>query len=202
MSAPTPASRPGYRPGISRALVILLAITCGAAVANLYYAQPLLHTLAHVFKVSDGTAGLLVTVSQAGYVLGLAFLVPLGDLLERRRLIATTMVFTAIAMGIAAAAPDLVVFAAALLLAGVTATVAQVIVPMSSHLAAEHERGRVVGTVMSGLLIGILLARTISGVVASAFGWRAVFGAAGVLMLGMAAVLGRALPKRKFSVLR
>jgi predicted MFS family arabinose efflux permease len=181
--------------GISRGLVLLLAITCGAAVANLYYAQPLLHTLAGAFGVSDGTAGLLVTVSQIGYVIGLSLLVPLGDLRERRGLITVTLVLTAAALIVAAAAPGIAVFGAAIGVAGTTSTVAQVIVPLSSSLAAPDERGQVVGTVMSGLLIGILVARTVSGTVAATFGWRTVFWLAAVVMLALAATLRRTLPK-------
>jgi len=181
------------RPGISHGLVLLLAVACGAAVANLYYAQPLLPTLARAFGVSNSTAGLLITVSQVGYVIGLALLVPLGDLLERRRLITTTLLVTAAVLAIAAAAPGFAVFAAALGVVGITSVVAQVIVPMSSSMADEHERGRVVGTVMSGLLIGILLARTVSGVIAGLLGWRTVFGFAAIAMLVLAATLRRAL---------
>jgi predicted MFS family arabinose efflux permease len=180
--------------GIGNRLVLLLAVSCGAAVANMYYAQPLLHTLADAFGVSDATAGLLVTVTQVGYVVGLAFLVPLGDLLERRRLITVAMVIVAAAQAVAAAAHSFAVFAAALGVVGVSATVAQVIVPMSSSLAAESERGRIVGRVMSGLLIGILVARTASGLLAGAFGWRSVFVLAAVAMLVLAGTLWRALP--------
>ena len=173
----------------------LLAITCGAAVANLYYAQPLLNTLARDFGVSNATAGLLVTLSQFGYVVGLALVVPLGDLRERRSLISVTLVISAIGLGVAAAAPGFAVFGAALAAVGVTSSVAQVIVPMSSSLAAPHERGRVVGMVMSGLLIGILLARTVSGLIAAAFGWRTVFVVAAIVMVVLAATLRRALPR-------
>jgi len=113
-----------------------------------------------------------VTITQLGYVIGLALLVPLGDLFERRRLIVTIMLAVACAQAVAAAAPSFTVFAAALGLACIGSVVAQVVVPLSSSLAAPHERGQVVGTVMSGLLIGILLARTASGVIAGLFGWR------------------------------
>lgn len=172
-------------------MVLLLAVACGAAAANLYYAQPLLHTLAVAFGVSQGTAGLLVTITQAGYVLGLALLVPLGDLLERRRLITVTFVFTAAALILAAAAPNFGLFALAAAIVGITACMAQVIVPLSSSLAADHERGSVVGTVMSGLLIGILMARTVSGLIAGAWGWRVVFVVAAGLMLILATTLRR-----------
>lgn len=185
----------GSESGLSRGLVLLFAVAGGAAVANLYYAQPLLHTLGRAFAVSDGTAGLLVTATQIGYVIGLALLVPVGDLRERRGLISGTLILTAAALAVAAAAPSIDVFGAALAAVGVTSVVAQIIVPMSSSLSAEHERGQVVGTVMSGLLIGILVARTVSGLIASAFGWRTVFAVAAVAMLALAATLRRALPR-------
>src|SRR6201995_2644200 len=180
---------------VSRRLVLLLAVTCGAAVANLYYAQPLLHTLAQTFSVSQSTAGLLVTASQIGYAIGLAFLVPLGDLLERRRLIVVILLICGAGQAVAAAAPGFGVFALAVGVVGISSAVAQIIVPMSSSLAAEHERGRVVGTVMSGLLIGILTARTASGILAGLLGWRAVFVIAAALMVVLAATLRWALPK-------
>jgi MFS family permease len=137
--------------------------------------------------VSIGTSGLIVTLAQIGYVLGLAFVLPLGDLLERRRLITATMCLTAVAMAACGLAPSFVVFAVATLIVGLTAVTAQVIVPMSSSMARPEERGRVVGTVMSGLLIGILLARTFSGILAGALGWRAPFLVAAGLMLVIAA---------------
>jgi predicted MFS family arabinose efflux permease len=181
--------------GISKRLVLLLAVTCGAAVANLYYAQPLLHTIARAFSVSDSTAGLLVTCSQIGYAVGLAFLVPLGDLLERRRLIVAMLLVCGLGQAVAAAAPGFGVFALAVGVVGVSSAVAQIIVPMSSSLAADHERGRVVGAVMSGLLIGILAARTASGILAGLLGWRAVFVIATGVMVVLAATLRWALPK-------
>jgi predicted MFS family arabinose efflux permease len=181
--------------GVSRGLVLLLAVACGATVANLYYAQPLLNTLAHAFSVSQGTAGLLITISQIGYVVGLALLVPSGDLQERRGLISVALLVTAAGLVVAALAPGFVVFAAALALVGFSATVAQVIVPMSASLAAESDRGQVVGTVMSGLLIGILLARTFSGLLAAALGWRVVFWAAAGIMVALALTLRVRLPR-------
>jgi predicted MFS family arabinose efflux permease len=181
--------------GVSRGLVLLLALACGAAAANLYYAQPLLPTLAGAFGVSTATAGLLITISQLGYVVGLALVVPLGDLHERRRLITLAMLVSAAGMAVAAAAPAFSVFGAAIAVVGVSSVVAQIIVAMSSSLSAEHERGSVVGTVMSGLLIGILLARTVSGLIAAALGWRVVFWFAAALMVALAATLRRVLPR-------
>ena len=181
--------------GIERAIVLLLAAICGTAVASLYYAQPLLETLAHDFSVSSGTAGLLVTIGQVGYVLGLAFLVPLGDLLERRSLIAATMFVTAGGLVVCAVAPGFAVFAAGTALVGLSCVAAQIVVPMASSLARPRERGQVVGTVMSGLLIGILLARTFSGIVASLLGWRVVFWAGAALLIILAIVMRRVLPR-------
>ena len=146
---------------------MLLAVACGATVANLYYAQPLLDTIARALSVSPATAGLLVTATQAGYVAGLLFIVPLGDLLQRRRLVSVLLLLDALALAIAAAAPAFGVLAVALAVVGVTSVAAQVLVPFASALAAEEERGRVVGRVMSGLLLGILLARTVAGLVQS-----------------------------------
>src|SRR3984957_419154 len=176
---------------LSRTLVLLMAVACGAAVANIYYAQPLLSTIAHDFSVSDGTAGLLVTASQVGYAAGLVLLVPLGDLLERRTLIVRILLVTAMALAATALSPDFIALAAALIVVGVTSVVAQILVPMASTLAPEHERGKVVGNVMSGLLVGILVARTASGLIAAAGGWRLVFGLSAALMLLLAAVLRR-----------
>jgi predicted MFS family arabinose efflux permease len=200
MSEPTQARRGGAGSavlggGLSRGLVLLLALTCGAAAANIYYAQPLLPTLAGAFGVSNGTAGLIITISQLGYVVGLALVVPLGDLHERRRLITFTMLLTAAGMVVAATAPAFAVFGAAIAVVGVSSVVAQVIVPMGASLSTDEERGSVVGTVMSGLLIGILLARTISGLLAAALGWRVVFWFAAAAMVTLAVTLRRVLPR-------
>jgi predicted MFS family arabinose efflux permease len=163
-------------------------------VANNYYVQPLLHTIGASFGVPDSTAGLLVTAGQVGYAAGLAFLVPLGDVMERRRLITRMLLITSVALAAAAAAPTLAALAGALVIVGVTTVVAQIIVPMTASLAADDQRGRAVGTVMSGLMIGVLMARVISGIVAATLGWRTVFIIAAVAMLVLAAVLRRMLP--------
>ena len=180
--------------GLSSRLVVLLAVACGATVANLYYAQPLLDTIAHALNVSSGAAGLLVTATQAGYVAGLILIVPLGDRLQRRRLVSRLLVIDAAALAGATAAPSLGVLAAALAVVGVSSVAAQILVPFASSLAAEEERGRVVGRVMSGLLLGILLARTVAGVVAQLGGWRLIYGLAAGAMLILAFVLRRTLP--------
>ena len=172
-----------------------MAVACGMAVANLYYAQPLLHTLAQSFGTSEGTTGLIVTMTQLGYVIGLALIVPLGDLLERRQLITIVSAGTAIALAGAAISPGIASFLFACLAIGFTAVVAQVLVPFAAALAADEQRGAVIGRVMAGLLLGILLARTVSGFIADAWGWRAVFWLATVIMIVQSAVLWRMLPQ-------
>ncbi|MGN8157649.1 MFS transporter [Salinisphaera sp. RV14] len=178
----------------SAPLVQLMAVACGLAVANIYYAQPLLALLTRSFGITSSTASLIVTVTQIGYAAGLVFIVPLGDQLDRRRLIAWVAAGTGAASVAAMISPGIGWFVASSFFIGLTATCAQIMVPMAAHLAAEAKRGAVVGRVMSGLLIGILLARAFSGIVADAAGWRAVFGIAAVLMFGLAGVLYRALP--------
>lgn len=179
---------------LSRGLVLLFAVACGSSVANLYYTQPVLDTIAKAFGASAGTAGLVVTFSQIGYAAGLALLVPLGDLLSRRRLVPFVLVITAGALVASAVAPDIGVLIAVALAVGAGSVVAQVLIPMAASLADDEHRGQVVGTVMSGLLLGILLARTVSGVVAGLSGWRTVYVMAAGLTVVMAVVLGRLLP--------
>ncbi|RZT84161.1 putative MFS family arabinose efflux permease [Pseudonocardia sediminis] len=174
--------------------MLLLAITCGAAVANIYYAQPLLPIIGQALGVPESTAGLLVTASQVGYAIALAFVVPLGDTLERRRLVSVLLGATAVTLTGAALAPGLSTLLAALALVGLTSAVAQIVVPMAASLADDRSRGSVVGTVMSGLLIGILLARSLAGLVAEFGGWRAVFGLAAVVMVVLAVVVRLVLP--------
>jgi predicted MFS family arabinose efflux permease len=144
--------------------------------------------------VSGGTAALLVTGSQVGYVAGVVLLVPLGDVVERRRLISVLLLGLAVASVVAAAAPSFAVLALSFVVIGVLAAVAQIVVPLASTLAGPGERGRVVGTVMSGLLIGVLAARTASGLLTEVGGWRLVFAISAVIMLALFVLLNRALP--------
>jgi predicted MFS family arabinose efflux permease len=172
-----------------------MAVACGAAVANLYYAQPLLPAIAHAFGTSDGTAGLLVTVSQVFYAAGLVLIVPLGDLVDRRRLIVRLLTICTLGQLLASVAPGFAVFAIALALAATTSVVVQILVPFASTLAAPERRGQVVGIVMSGALTGILLARTVSGLLAGAAGWHAPFVLAAIMMAVLGVVLWHELPQ-------
>lgn len=176
---------------MTRSRVLLFAVTCGAAVANIYYAQPLLQAIADGLGTTRGAAGLLVTASQVGYAAGLVLLVPLGDLLERRAFVWRLLALSAVGMALCAAAPSLVVLAAGLAVAGLTSVAAQVLVALTGDLADDDERGRVVGTVMSGLLTGILVARTLSGLLADLAGWRSVYVASAALMAVLAVLIAR-----------
>lgn len=180
-----------------RVIGLVLATACGLTVANLYYAQPLLDLISGSLHVGQGTATIVVTLTQIGYALGLLFLLPVGDLLENRVLVTRTLVATALSLLAAGLSPVFAVFAAVSVLVGLTSVVAQILVPFAANLAPEAERGRFVGRVMSGLLIGILLARTVSSLVADALGWRAIYFISAVLMLVLALVLRQMLPTRR-----
>jgi predicted MFS family arabinose efflux permease len=180
-----------------RTVMLVLAFACGASVANLYYAQPLLGLIRQTFGVAPGTATLVVTLTQIGYAVGLALLLPLGDLLENRKLSSRTLVVTAVALAVAAAAPGFGVFLAAMALVGVTSVIAQVLIPLAAHLAPEQSRGRYVGQVTGGLLLGIMLARSVASLAAAAWGWRSIYAISAGVMLATALALVRLLPWRK-----
>ncbi len=180
-----------------RVITWALAVACGLTVANLYYSQPLLEVIAQSFHVSRGSASIVVTATQLGYAIALALVLPLGDLLENRTLACRTLVGTAVALAVAAVVPDFGWFLAMSVLIGITSVVAQILIPFAAHLAPPEQRGRFVGQVMSGLLLGILLARTLSSLVAAAFGWRTIYVISAVLMLALSAVLLKVLPTRR-----
>ena len=174
---------------------MVFAVAAGLAVGNLYWAQPLIEVIAEALGVASARAATLVTVTQVGYALGIFLLVPLGDVLNRRRLIPLMLLLSAGMLLGAAAAPGYGVLLAALGGLGLTTVGAQLLTPLASELADPERRGRVVGTVASGALIGILLSRTVSGVVADLFGWRAIFLMAAVATVVVAAVLARIIPR-------
>lgn len=175
-------------------LVRLMAAGAGLCVASNYFAQPLLPMFAQAFGLGHTQAALLVTVAQVGYILGLVFLVPLGDLLERRSLLVGCTALTAVFLAGVGLAPGFHAVMAASLLVGITSVAAQILVPLAAHLAPDERRGRIVSTVMSGLLIGILLARFVAGFVAQVAGWRAVYILAALLMAGFSWTCWRRLP--------
>ncbi len=179
---------------ISARLVLLLAVAAAGTVANLYYAQPLLPEMARSLRVTAAQVGWVPVLTQVGYALGLFLFVPLGDAVERRRLILLLVVASAVALVAAAVAQGVVSLAVACLAVGFLTVTPHVAVPLAAHLAAPSQRGRVLGLIMSGVLAGILLARTFSGLIGGAFGWRAVYGVAAVGMLVLAVGLARLLP--------
>ncbi|AZI43839.1 MFS transporter [Deinococcus psychrotolerans] len=181
-------------PRLTRATITLFSVSVGLIVANLYYAQPLLPQIAADFKVDVGSAARLVTWIQLGYVMGMVLVVPLGDVLDRRKLTLGLVALSVVGLLAVAAAPAFWLFALASVLLGLTTVGAQVLVPFAASLADDANRGKVVGTVMSGLLLGILLARTVSGVLASLLGWRLVFVVAATTLALLWALLRRGLP--------
>lgn len=182
---------------LSGAMTLLLAAAAGIIVANLYYAQPLVGPIGAALGMPPAAAGLIVTLTQIGYCLGLLFIVPLGDLLENRRLIVAGLVATGAALALAANASSAWQFLLAALAIGLGAVVAQVLVPFAAHLAPEATRGQTVGKVVSGLLLGIMVARPVASVLAGFGGWQAVFGIAAAMVLLLAVVLQFKLPQRR-----
>ncbi|TDV71904.1 MFS transporter [Pseudomonas sp. LP_7_YM] len=180
---------------MTKGLAMLFAFCCGAIVANIYYAQPIIGLIAPDIGLSSTLASLIVSLTQIGYALGLFFLVPLGDLLENRRLMMVTTAVAILSLLGAAFAQTPNLFLLASLLVGFSSVAVQILIPLAAHLAPEETRGRVVGSIMGGLLLGILLARPASSLIADHFGWRAVFGTAAVMMLLISAVLATTIPK-------
>ncbi|MEV5893785.1 MFS transporter [Nonomuraea fuscirosea] len=181
--------------GLSRWLLLLMSAATGLAVAGNYFAQPLLDLIGRELGLGPTTAALTVTAAQAGYALGLILLVPLGDLMERRRLAVALYAATAVFLLVSATAADGTVLLISTALTGLASVGAQVVVPFAATLAAPAERGRVVGTVMTGLILGLLLARTASGTLSELGGWRTVYWVNAALMALTAVLLRLFLPR-------
>lgn len=179
---------------LSPALLGLLATGAGLSVANLYYSQPLLGTLASDLPATAADVGLIPTLTQLGYALGLLLLAPLGDRFDRRRIILAKLAVLLLALLGASLAPGLHALLLASLVTGLAATVAQDLVPAAATLAPPAERGRIVGTVMTGLLLGILLSRVVSGLVGELFGWRTLFVLAAASIAAIGVAVWRGLP--------
>ncbi|WP_158818711.1 MFS transporter [Methylocapsa sp. S129] len=182
---------------VSAGMTFLLAAACGLTAANIYYAQPLIGLIAPAVGLGETAASLIVTVTQVGYGIGLVLLVPLGDLVENRSLTFWTLCAAVVALLAAAFAPSAPMFLAAALLIGIASVAAQMLLPIAAHLAPDATRGRTIGNVMSGLLLGIMLARPISSLIADAFGWRAVFGVSALAIAALAFALRGLLPRRR-----
>ncbi|AZV27923.1 MFS transporter [Pseudomonas syringae] len=180
---------------LDKDVVLLFAIACGLAVGNVYYAQPLLDAMADAFGLSPGSIGIVMTLTQVGYGLGLLLLVPLGDLLNRRRLIVTQTLLSAAALLMIALASNSAWLLIGVTLTGLLAVVTQVLVAYAATLAVPAQRGKVVGVITSGIVVGILLARTVAGGMADLASWRSIYLLSAGLTLVMAALLFRVLPK-------
>ncbi len=196
-SADTCTTDAGPTGRYSRALLLLLATVAGVSVANIYYNQPLLDSLSASYPAEAAWVGAVPASTQLGYAAGMLFLAPLGDRFDRRRIILLQTGGLMLALVIAALAPTLTVLAVASLAIGILSTIAQQAVPFAAELAPSAQRGHAVGTVMSGLLLGILLARTAAGFIAQYFGWRTVFAASVAALLALAAVVVLRLPKSR-----
>ncbi|QDS33902.1 MFS transporter [Brevibacillus brevis] len=178
-------------------IIFILAASCGLIAANLYYAQPLVGPISSAIGLSSEAAGLIVTLTQIGYGIGLLLIVPLGDILENRKLVVVSLLLTAVALALAAVVKSAGLFLTVSLFIGLGSVAAQVLVPYAAHLSPDATRGRNVGNVMSGLLLGIMLARPISSMVAEFLGWRAVYYLSAIAILVLALLLAMVLPARQ-----
>lgn len=192
---PTQKEASDGAPTLSRITLLLFALTCGVSVANVYYAQPLLDSIAATFTIDPSVIGLVVTLTQIGYAAGLLLIVPLGDLVDRRQLIIGQTLLSSAALVVAGSAPVAAVFFGGMVAVGLLAVVVQVLVAFTATLAAPTQRGQAVGLVTSGVITGILAARFVSGVLADLGGWRIVYLASAALMLILSALLARMLPR-------
>lgn len=199
--AASPSEATDYQhPVLTRGLILLMAVACGMAVANIYYNQPLLAQIAGTFHVSVQSVGRVASLTQIGCACGMLLFIPLGDIYERKGVILRVLCAVTVALLAMAVAPTLPTVIAASLLVGLFSVVPHLLVPFAAQLASPQERGRAVGSVMSGLLIGILLARTVSGEIGGHFGWRSVYFLAAGLMVMLALSLWRMLPRSRPSV--
>jgi predicted MFS family arabinose efflux permease len=192
----TPADSSLDNETVSKLITFLLAVACGLIVANLYYAQPLVGPISASLGLSPEAAGLIVTMAQMGYVAGLLLIVPLGDLFENRNLVLCVIGVAAVALFGAALSTQPLPFLFAALLIGLGSVAVQILIPYAAHLAPEAARGRVVGDVTTGLMIGIMLARPASSFIASISSWHVVYVFSGTVMVVLAIVLFCALPRR------
>ena len=175
--------------------MFLFAVAGGAAVGNLYWAQPLLVTIANDLQIDPSSAGLLVTFTQLGYAVGVFFVVPLGDAVDRKRVIPAVMALSTLALLGSAFAPSFIALLALLAAVGVTSVSGQLLTPLAAEISDDAHRGHNVGIVVSGILLGILVSRTVSGVISDLFGWRAVYLIAAVITAAAGLLMARSVPR-------
>src|SRR5579871_5505478 len=200
-AAPATAPKVAEAPGsLTRPLRITMAVACGLGISNAYYNQPLLAQIQRTLHASVSQVGILPTLTQMGFALGVFFLAPLGDVLERRRLILTMLCLVTVSLIAAALAPNLTFLAVASLAIGVTSVISTLVLPFAVALSRPEERGATVGCIVSAMLIGILLSRTLSGAIGQLWGWRAMYGIASGLMVALALTLRALLPRSQPAV--
>ncbi len=180
---------------LSRFSLMLMTISAGLVVANIYYCQPVLGKIAAELRLSETSVSSIATLTQVGYAAGLLFIIPLGDMLQRKKLILVDFIFIILALCCMAWARNIYLLAGISFIIGFTSVVPQLLIPMAAHMASDKDRGRAIGTVMGGLLIGILCSRSISGYVGEHYGWRMMFKIAAIAMLINATALWRFLPE-------
>ena len=190
-----PATHSAVTTQVPNAPLPFLGLACAVGVSAIYFNQPLLLEMAHTFGTTVGKVGFIAVATQVGYALGLLFFVLLGDVLERRALMARMYATGAVALLLVAFAPNFTMLALGSILMGVCAAVTHIALPIAPDLVDDSERGRAIGIVMTGLLLGILLARTFAGWVSSAFGWRSVFAIAAVVYAAFVPLMFRVMPK-------
>lgn len=182
------------QPKLSHGLILLMAVTSGITVANIYYIQPLLEQIAATYHVSQASAGLLATLTQVGYALGLFLILPIADLMERKKLVLTMLILAAISLIVMFLSSNYFITAIACLAVGTTSIIPQLMVPLGAKLSSDADRGKNIGHIMSGLLVGILLSRVFSGILGKYFGWRSIYLIAVVLMLVLFLLIKAMLP--------
>jgi Arabinose efflux permease len=182
------------KPALSNLLILVMAIACGLTVANLYYIQPLLADIAKTFHVSQLSIGLAAMLTQIGYAVGMIFILPLGDIKEKRSLIVIVLLCSIISLMSMFFSSNIYILIISSFAVGFTSIIPQLIIPLAAQLSNPQQRGQTIGTIMSGLLIGILLSRTISGILGSYFGWRTVYLIAAIMMLVLMVILRKFIP--------
>lgn len=180
---------------MTKFLAILFAVCSGLAIGNLYWAQPLLVQIMDGFGLPAANGGLLVTATQIGYAMGILFILPLGDFVRRKRMVALVMVLSVLALVSCAISPSFIILSLSLFSMGIVTISGQIILPLAGDLSREDERGHIVGIVSSGITTGILFSRFASGIIAGFWGWRSVYVIAAALNLVMVLVMIYVLPE-------
>lgn len=179
---------------MNRSLIWIMSVSCGVCVANLYYMQPLLADMADTFQTTQVAMGTVAMIAQVGYGLGLIFILPIGDIRERKKLILIMLILSVIALGGIVLSFNLTMLSVSCFALGLATVVPQLFITLASKLASPEQRGKIIGTLLSGLLIGILVSRTFSGFLGDYYGWRLVYGIAAAVMGLLIIVISKCLP--------